>query len=102
MYTSDMVKEVNDMVRQHVLYNMTPINANQAGLDIRCGRIYIDRECIAIFKHSDYGLQYYGGFEYVSKSERKELGDYVFYFGEDSDRVQSHIDTYYYVEEEEQ
>lgn len=102
MYTSDMVEEVNDMVRQHVLNNMTPIYANQAGLDIRCGRIYIDRECIAVAKYDDNCLQYYGGFEYVSKSERKELGNYVFYFAEDSDRVQSHIDTYYDVKEEEQ
>jgi hypothetical protein len=44
-------------------------------------------------------MQYYGGFEYVYKEYRHEMGDYVFYLAED-DRVGGHIDSYYEQKEE--
>jgi len=57
------------------------------GLDRRAGyRFYVDSgyACIAIQKRDDKTLQYYGGFEYVDKEFRREVGNWVFYFDEDS------------------
>jgi hypothetical protein len=44
-------------------------------------------------------MQYYGGFEYVDKDYRYEMGDYVFYTVDD-DRVGGHVDSYYEQKEE--
>ena len=44
-------------------------------------------------------LDYYGGFEYVHKYYRREVGDYVFYLAED-DRVRGHIERFMVIDEE--
>jgi len=38
-------------------------------------------QCIVVRERDDRTLQYYGGFEYVDKQYRKEIGSYVIYFG---------------------
>jgi hypothetical protein len=56
-------------------------------LDSRASyRLYIDADLTAIvaLKDSDRQLQYYGGFEYVDKDSRRELGNWVFYSNEDN------------------
>lgn len=60
------------------------------GLDERStyGGLYVDvqnEEFIACKASDDRVLQYYGGFEYIDKQYRKELGDYVFYLAEPDD-----------------
>lgn len=57
------------------------------GLDQRAsyGGMWADlrnEEWVAVKKDEDRVLQYYGGFEYIDKEFRKELGDYVFYLTE--------------------
>lgn len=75
--------------------DMEQIQPEQCGLDNRSGyRLFISDEGIAVSKANDRSLQYYGGFEYVEKECRIEIGEYVFYTNED-DRVQGHIDSYY-------
>ena len=54
------------------------------------GGLYVTPTFIACSKDLDRSLQYYGGFEYVEKKYRTELGDYVFYSVE-ANRVRSHI-----------
>ena len=57
------------------------------GLDQRAAYsgIYADvenEEFVAVTAGSDRILQYYGGFEYINKEFRYELGGYVFYLTE--------------------
>jgi hypothetical protein len=88
----DMIESVQDTVKAYVR-TMTKVRAEECGLDRRCGYIHIGENCIAVSKHNDNTLQYYGGFEYVDKDYRDELGEWVFYFDED-DRVREHLDRY--------
>lgn len=96
MSTMSVIDEVNEVVRRHVNSEMEAIltSNEKIGLDPRCGVVYVDSESIAVDKSCDRALQYYGGFEYVDKDKRVELGDYVFYLAED-DRVRDHLDRYY-------
>ena len=95
----DFVDDVNDRMRR-LVNEMDYAPADELGLDRRAGyRLHVNEDCIVVDKDSDRTLQYYGGFEYVDKEYRIEMGDYVIYLGDD-DRVRSHIDTYYEVEED--
>ena len=74
------------------------VKPGDLGLDDRAAyNLYIDESCIVVSKDCDGRLQYYGGFEYVDKSERKEYGNWVFYFNGD-DRVHNHLRHYYDME----
>jgi hypothetical protein len=65
---------------------MTETNAQELGLDPRAGhRLYVDDCSIVVARHNDKWLQYYGGFEYVDKECRYEMGEYVFYVVDDSE-----------------
>jgi len=60
---------------------------SKLGLDQRAAYsgIYVDvenEEFVAIGGGSDRILQYYGGFEYIDKEFRYEMGGYVFYLTE--------------------
>ena len=104
MSTYDLIDRINEMVERHINKEMEQVYANRdtVGLDERCGVLYINDEAVATAKHNDSRLQYYGGFEYVDKDYRQEIGDYVFYFSESS-RVQDCIEHFYdIVKEEEQ
>jgi len=84
---------------------MTEVLPQDLGLDKRAGyRLYINKEAIAVSESGDRSLQYYGGFEYIDKAYRTELGDWVIYsiddpelgFDEDNDcRVTECIKRYY-------
>jgi hypothetical protein len=70
------------------------VQAADLGLDPRAGYKLLvddDRTYIAVHINEDRILQYYGGFEYVGKEYRLELGDLVFYSA-DNDRVAEHLD----------
>ena len=88
----DMIESVYSTANDYVK-NMTEVNAEKLGLDRRCGYLYVGVDCIAVPKHRDGTLQYYGGFVYVDKDYRTEVGDWVFYFDEDN-RVSRHLYTY--------
>jgi hypothetical protein len=87
-----LIDEVTELTDNYVS-NMQMVPANRLGLDIRCGKVFISPDCIAVYKGNDRALQYYGGFEYVDTQYRHEMGEFVFYSAED-DRVQGHLETY--------
>ena len=99
--TYDFLEEINVQIERHINSNFQQVwtSRERTGLDGRCGMIYISEDAIATDKHNDSRLQYYGGFEYVDKDFRKEMGDYVFYFRESS-RVADHIDQFFDREED--
>lgn len=97
----DMVDAINEVVERNVRDNFEMVNANKLGLDIRAGyQLFVNEDAIVVTKSSDRSLQYYGGFEYVDKDYRHEMGDFVFYMADD-DRVREHIETFYCEEHEE-
>ena len=87
----DFCEQMTEKARRFV-GQMTELKAKDLGLDPRSfyGYAYVDKSAIAVIKEQDRTLQYYGGFEYVDKDYRREVGDYVFYLVED-DRVAEHI-----------
>lgn len=89
----DLIDDVNEKIRDMIL-DMEYVKADKLGLDNRCGRLYVNEDCIITEKHNDRLLQYYGGFEYVDKDYRNEIGDFVIYL-RDEERVLNHIDRYY-------
>lgn len=96
----DLVDTIAERMERYINKHTTHIPATAAGLDNRCGYIYIDEDCIVVSKSNDRMLQYYGGFEYVDKEYRQEIGDYVVYLNDD-ERVLGHIERYYEKEEAE-
>ena len=70
------------------------LRGDQMGMDIRAGHmIYlVEAEGLVVRKNHDGILQYYGGFEYVDKMNRWEMGSWVFYSIED-ERVKDCFDT---------
>ena len=103
MSTYDVLDRINEIVERHINKEFEQIYAGRqnTGLDDRVGIIYINEDAIAVDKHNDRILQYYGGFEYVDKEYRHEIGDYVFYTADDS-RVKDHIDRFYGTDEAEE
>ena len=90
MNSVDFVYSIEEQVENFV-QELKTATAEQLGLDRRAGSsFYIDDSAIIVPKYRDNSLQYYGGFEYVEKDYRKEIGEYVFYFAED-DRVNRHL-----------
>lgn len=86
----DLVDSIDELVSTFIK-RLVKVRPDKIGLDIRCGLVYVGEDVLVVAKSNDPNLQYYGGFEYVSKSCRKELGNYVAYLGED-DRVRRHLD----------
>ena len=89
----DFLDSIDDRITSYVA-KMEEVQAEDIGLDRRSAyRLYVDKDrtCIAVSKSYDRTLQYYGGFEYVDREYRREVGNWVFYFA-DSERVQGHLD----------
>jgi hypothetical protein len=100
MSTLDWFERADRIIAQYISRNFTEALCEDCGLDRRSGyRIWVSPDAVAIPKQNDGSLQYYSGFEYVSKELRREYGDWVIYLAEDS-RVQDCIDYYYEKQEE--
>ena len=81
----DLMDEVQDMVERQV-QGLRRVGASDLGLDPRCGRAYIDEDCIVVDAGNARSFDYYGGFEYIAEEDKRVLGDYVVYLAT-SDRV---------------
>ena len=82
----DLADEVQDLIERQV-QGMRVVQASELGLDIRCGRAYVDEsmECIVVDGDAR-GYNYYGGFEYIDAEDIRKLGDYTIFLNT-SDRV---------------
>lgn len=101
--TGDFLYEINRKIENHIQdhFELIYSGRDNVGLDSRCGPIYINQEYIAVDKFRAGTIEYYGGFEYVDKDHRQEMGDFVFYSRESS-RVADHIDRFFGVETSEE
>ena len=73
----DLLDEVQDQVERQVA-GMRRVTANELGLDPRCGRAYVDEDCIVV-EGDGRSINYYGGFEYIDNEDVRKVGDYVIY-----------------------
>jgi DNA-binding transcriptional ArsR family regulator len=91
----EAIAESKEMT-ENVISSMNQATSEDLGLDPRSSyqKLYVSEDCIAVECREDRTLQYYGGFEYVDKEYRVEMGDYVFYLAED-ERVGGHISDYF-------
>ena len=81
---------VNEFIR-----DLPCVNASKVGLDSRCGNLFVGEDFIAAYSYNDNRLQYYGGFEYISKEQRKQFGDLVIYMTDhDGDRVSECLERF--------
>lgn len=85
----DLVDEVQDMVERQV-QGMRRVTASELGLDNRCGRCYVDEDCIVV-EGDGRSINYYGGFEYIDDEDVRKVGDYVIYLATAS-RVQEALE----------
>lgn len=79
----ELLQEVDQLVSSY-LCNLTEVLPEDVGLDRRAAyRLYVGEGVLAVHRSSDSTLQYYGGFEYVKREYRFEVGEWVFYSADD-------------------
>lgn len=88
-----MLDRVSDTVREFTS-SMESVTGDRVGLDRRVGTILISPDAIGVRTYNRGSLEYYGGFEYVSKEHRVTLGDFTFYMRDDP-QVDDHVTAYY-------
>ena len=102
MRTFDNIRDTLYELTEEALKGCTRVSARDLGLDDRAAdSIYVCMEepesvheagdYIMVSKADDRTMQYYGGFEYVGKDCRTELGDYVLYSAMNG-RVAEHLE----------
>ena len=88
---NDLWMAANDLA-EDALLSAGEYRPEALGLDHRAAHtIHVGTGFLAVTREADRTLQYYGGFEYVDREHRLQLGDWVFYSA-DSDRVQGCIE----------
>lgn len=89
---------VHSIDRQVLIFledNAKHVTPESIGLDSRSGyELYVGEDFIAVGNSSRGSLEYYGGFEYVSREAVTVVGDYTFYSSYGEDRVQDCIDIF--------
>ena len=92
MSVTDIVEAANEAL--YMKYRgMDKVCASKFGLDPRAGLLATDGDSIIVPLREAYGLDYYGGFEYVDKSAVAIIGDYKIYSCDD-ERVADAISAY--------
>jgi hypothetical protein len=90
----DLEYKITDLVNEFIR-DLPCVNAQEVGLDSRCGNLFVGEDFIAAYSYNDNRLQYYGGFEYISKDQRKQFGDLVIYLTDhDGDRVSECLENF--------
>jgi hypothetical protein len=90
----ELEDKITDLVNEFIR-DLPCVNAQEVGLDSRCGNLFVGEDFIAVYSYNDNRLQYYGGFEYISKEQRKQFGDLVIYMTDhDGDRVSECLENF--------
>ena len=94
MNIDELDERMNETMQEFLGGAVGQFTAEDCGLDSRASysKLWVSDTWICCKANADRDLQYYGGFEYVDKDFRREVGSYVVYFADDG-RVQKHIDV---------
>ena len=80
------IEEINYTVEEYIDKNFQRVTAADCGLDPRAAYdLFVNKGALACYRHSVGRLDYYGGFEYIDKESRVEIGDYVFFLEDGGD-----------------
>jgi len=93
MNVREFLYDVQDQVEQ-LVRDLKQVSAEEGWLDRRAGMVYVSPTHVIAHGSNVRSMNYYGGFEYVSKECTTTIGDYTFWSAED-DRVQEFIDYVY-------
>jgi hypothetical protein len=90
----DIVEAAEAQVEQWLEKKATQVSTFALGLDARAGIVWVCDEAIVVHEGAKARLDYYGGFEYVSKEQVQQVGKYVIYWADwdDSDRVRACVE----------
>ena len=90
----ELEQKVEELVNKYIEESEAVcVNADQAGLDYRCGMVYISVADDFVAVSGNYSIDYYGGFEYIDSDYKTTIGNMTFYSGEHS-RVRDCIEYY--------
>ena len=90
----ELEQQVEELVNSYIEESEAVcVNADQAGLDYRCGMVYISVADDFVAVSGNRSIDYYGGFEYIDSDYKTVIGNMTFYSGEHS-RVRDCIDYY--------
>jgi hypothetical protein len=96
----NIIEDAEQAVREWLNENAELVSADRVGLDRRAGSVWVSKDAIIVESYGRGSLEYYGGFEYVDKECRTQVGSLTIYYSED-DRVQDCIDRFYGVTHDE-
>jgi len=92
----ELEQKVEELVNKYIEESEAVcVNADQAGLDFRCGMVYVSVADDYVAVSGNRSINYYGGFEYIDSDFITTIGHMTFYSGE-TERVQDCIR--YYIE----
>ena len=92
----ELERQVEELVNKYIEESEAVcVNADQVGLDFRCGMVYVSVADDFVAVSGNYSINYYGGFEYIDSDYITTIGHMTFYSGETS-RVEDCIR--YYIE----
>ena len=92
----ELEQKVEELVNSYIEESEAVcVNADQVGLDYRCGMVYISVADDFVAVSGNRSIDYYGGFEYIDSDYKTVIGNMTFYSGEHS-RVRDCIA--YYIE----
>ena len=89
----DIVKDAEDRVLEWLEENGERLNACKVGLDVRAGNIWVTEDAVVAEEYDCASLEYYGGFEYVSKENKTRVGEFTIYYAED-ERVMEVVEAW--------
>ena len=87
-YFDDITEALSEL-EDRILSACTPHEPTAAGLDIRCGQIYVGEDFIASTRPR--ALDYYGGFEYVDSDYTLTIGQFLKIYSIQDERVAGHM-----------
>lgn len=85
----DIVSDAEERVREWLEENGDLVSASSVYLDHRCGMIWVTEDAVVVEEQNRKSLEYYGGFEYVSKDAVTRVGEFTIYYADkdEDDRV---------------
>ena len=100
MTINELLDTINDEMRT-LLLQLPIVSATSLALDGRCGMVWIDLNNDLIITENRSSLDYYGGFEYITKEAITTIGKYTIYDAkyEDDARISTAIDHYRHLDE---